>query len=116
MYPLLRDDSRYLDMLGNPGSNQLELFWDVVDGLDQKLDAKIAAVEEVIDAFNTKNRPSHGDGDVDMEPSSGFKVGTETTEEEYNSVLKQSPNDGLSAFSEEELHQVFVAVSRRQGG
>ena len=37
VYPSFSDDKRYLDMLGNPGSNPLELFWDVVDDLDQKL-------------------------------------------------------------------------------
>jgi pre-mRNA-processing factor 40 len=28
-------------MLGNPGSNPLELFWDVVDMFDQQLDTMI---------------------------------------------------------------------------
>ncbi|EED77678.1 predicted protein, partial [Postia placenta Mad-698-R] len=33
VYPSFSDDIRYLDMLGNHGSNPLELFWDLVDNL-----------------------------------------------------------------------------------
>jgi len=47
-------DDQYLIMLGNPGLNPLKLFWDIVDALDQKLDAKIAVVEDVIKWHNTK--------------------------------------------------------------
>ena len=46
VYPLFKDDERYLNMLGNPGSNPLELFWDRVDELDRVLDKKM----EVTDA------------------------------------------------------------------
>lgn len=46
VYPKFESDERYLNLLGNPGSNPLELFWDVVDGLDQNLDSNIALVEE----------------------------------------------------------------------
>jgi hypothetical protein len=28
LYPQIKNDRRFLDMLGNPGSNPLELFWD----------------------------------------------------------------------------------------
>ena len=52
---LFRYDDSYLNMLENPGSNPLELFWDAVDALDQKLDAKIAVVEDVIKRFNAKH-------------------------------------------------------------
>lgn len=45
MYPFIAPDERYLGLLGIPGSNPLELFWDIVDKLDQKLDAKVALVE-----------------------------------------------------------------------
>jgi pre-mRNA-processing factor 40 len=32
--PLFKDDERFLNMLGQPGSNPLELFWDIVDALE----------------------------------------------------------------------------------
>jgi pre-mRNA-processing factor 40 len=36
VYPFLKDDVRYLDMLGNPGSNPLLLFWDTIMSLDDE--------------------------------------------------------------------------------
>jgi hypothetical protein len=42
-------------MLGNPGSNPLELFWDVVDSLDQRLDSRIVGVTRAIAAYNKSN-------------------------------------------------------------
>ncbi|KAI8050250.1 hypothetical protein BDF22DRAFT_696288 [Syncephalis plumigaleata] len=36
-YPLIKDDSRYTDMLGQPGSNPLELFWDIVEDVYEEL-------------------------------------------------------------------------------
>ena len=35
VYSSFANDNRYLDMLGNPGSNPIELFWDIVDALEQ---------------------------------------------------------------------------------
>jgi pre-mRNA-processing factor 40 len=43
-----------LKLLGNPGSNPLELFWDVVDGLDQKLDAKVEEVQAALKRMSEK--------------------------------------------------------------
>src|SRR6185312_5084515 len=37
IYPLIGTDERYLNMLGQPGSSPLELFWDVVEELDEIL-------------------------------------------------------------------------------
>ncbi|KAG2177831.1 hypothetical protein INT43_003078, partial [Umbelopsis isabellina] len=36
MYPHIKDDARYQDMLGQPGSTPLDLFWDVVDELGER--------------------------------------------------------------------------------
>ncbi|KIJ20730.1 hypothetical protein PAXINDRAFT_57698, partial [Paxillus involutus ATCC 200175] len=55
VYPTFASDERYLNLLGKPGSNPLELFWDVADQLDQKLDAKIAIVEESIRRVEAPN-------------------------------------------------------------
>jgi pre-mRNA-processing factor 40 len=36
VYPFMKDDVRYLGMLGNPGSNPLILFWDTIMSLDDE--------------------------------------------------------------------------------
>jgi pre-mRNA-processing factor 40 len=97
VYPLFKDDERYINMLGNPGSNQLELFWDVVDGLDQKLDEKIALVNDVIQA----NSP---EGQV-------FIVVPETSEDDFFSTVKGYKDTRLEPFTNDELRQVFSTVN-----
>lgn len=54
VYPDITIDKRYLNLLGNPGSNPLELFWDVVDGLDQKLDEKVELVDNALKSGSEK--------------------------------------------------------------
>lgn len=118
IYTLLSDDERYLGMLGNPGSNPLELFWDVVDGLDQKLDAKIAAVNDAIKAHNTKLQLPEGgeeamvvDGQETAKPKP-FVVGTETSEEEFMALVKGEAVEATRKLSDDNLREVYQNVSR----
>lgn len=101
VYPSFKDDERYLNMLGNPGSNPLELFWDVVDGLDQKLDAKIAAVEGVL-----KVPAAEG-----SEESKTSVVKPETTWEEFKEAVGKHTTDEIKALTEDDLKLVFKTVS-----
>jgi pre-mRNA-processing factor 40 len=48
IYPLVASDERYLNLLGVPGSNPLELFWDTVDQLDLALEGKVKDVEKYL--------------------------------------------------------------------
>ena len=113
VYHLFRDDDRYLNMLGNPGSNPLELFWDAVDALDQKLDAKIVAVEDAIKRFNAKHHPA----EVKEEPSDDmmkvdealFTVTPETTWHEFADVIIEE-RAVLKSLSQEDLQLVFKTV------
>ncbi|KAG8691763.1 hypothetical protein FRC11_010634, partial [Ceratobasidium sp. 423] len=50
VYPMFAEDDRYLHLLGTPGSNPIELFWDVVDQFDQALEEKVARVNRAMDA------------------------------------------------------------------
>lgn len=115
VYPLFSTDVRYLDMLGIPGSNPLELFWDVVDDLDQRLDAKIALVESAIRKYNQSQKVS-GDGSEEAKEKEkegdgkGFKVEPETREEDFLSVVKADQDDAVQALREEDLHEVFETV------
>lgn len=106
-------------MLGNPGSNPLELFWDAVDVLDQQLDARIAVVEGAIRRhnLNVPDAPSvtgQGDADVEMkdgEKDQGFSVGPDTSEEEFRSIMAANADDAVKALSDQDLHVVFKSVS-----
>lgn len=113
IYPLFRDDERYLSMLGNPGSNPLELFWDVVDGMDQQLDAKIAAVEDVFKKVNVTENEKRPDADSKMAdaqaPNSPF-VTTETTWDDFMTVIAHADSN-VKSLSEDDLKDVFKTVS-----
>lgn len=103
VYPLFADDERYLNLLGNPGSNPLELFWDVVDNLDQKLDDKMSVVEEAIRNLNKQVE----------DKSVAFDFGPGTTEDEFleNMVIAQRYHDNLQSLTQHDLKEVYHHVS-----
>ncbi|KAL8292499.1 hypothetical protein RQP46_001111 [Phenoliferia psychrophenolica] len=48
IYPLVEADERFHNLLGNPGSSPLDLFWDVVDRLDQQAEDDERRVAQVL--------------------------------------------------------------------
>ncbi|KAH8110818.1 hypothetical protein DFH11DRAFT_1730027 [Phellopilus nigrolimitatus] len=96
VYPDFGDDERYLGLLGIPGSNPLELFWDVVDSLDQKLDAKVTVVEEAIRKSNEQAEQS-------------FEFGPNTTEEEFFAAVAaaQMHHEDLQSLDKDDLNEIY---------
>jgi pre-mRNA-processing factor 40 len=109
VYPEFADDQRYLDLLGNPGSNPLELFWDVVDTLDQRLDAKIALVNEAIARHNADARLDPKAAEEGEEPK-GFVVGADTTLEELQAVVQSGSSE--KEIDPKDVEAVFYAVRK----
>ena len=107
VYPLFSDDKRYLDMLGNPGSNPLELFWDAVDSMDQKLDAKIAIAEAAFKRYNDNLTASVAN---EAEEVKLFKLTPDTTLEEFSDVVKMDSSDVVQKLKPPELVDVFTTV------
>ena len=91
-------------MLGKPGSNPIELFWDLVDDLDQKLDAKIATVEAAIKRHNSK---LSSDDEGSSQP---WSVQPETTEAEFLKVVQENGDEETTALSTDELKYIFTTV------
>jgi pre-mRNA-processing factor 40 len=119
VYPSFKEDERYLSMLGNPGSNPLELFWDAVDALDQKLDGKIAVVEKVLKmneaatANGTVPEQKDANGDTHMSPpSAGFTVTPETTEEQFMAAVEDCETDDeeFKALTKGDLKVIFDVI------
>jgi len=104
VYQKFSSDTRYLDMLGKPGSNPIELFWDVVDDLDQKLDAKIATVDAAIKRYNSKHS---SDAEGSSQP---WSVQPETTEADFLKVVQENDDEESASFSTDELKQIFTTV------
>jgi len=100
-------------MLGNPGSNPLELFWDTVDGLDQQLDAKIAVVEDVMKQWIPPLNQVDIDQDGDVKMSNvekGFSVEVDTTVDQFSKALEQNVTDALRNLQLEDMVEVFTEV------
>ncbi|KAG6909336.1 hypothetical protein DXG01_000936 [Tephrocybe rancida] len=107
VYPNFATDERYLLMLGNPGSNPLELFWDVVDVLDQDLDRKIAVIDDAFERHNAKQAEVKAEGDMEVD---AFAVGPETTEKEFRAIVKANEDDAVRALEEKELVEIFITL------
>ncbi|KAH0582785.1 hypothetical protein H2248_010696 [Termitomyces sp. 'cryptogamus'] len=107
VYPIFAQDERYLSMLGNPGSNPLELFWDAVDVLDQELDRKIAVIEAAFERHNAKEAQRKG---VDVDKDAGFAVGPDTTEEGFRSIVKANADGAVNELSKEDLAEIFTTL------
>jgi pre-mRNA-processing factor 40 len=117
IYSSLSNDERYLGMLGNPGSNPLELFWDTVDALDQKLDAKLAAVNDVIRKHNVRLQPEGTDDEMKVDGDEGavkpklFAVGPDTTEEEFFAVIRGESDEVVRKMSDVALKEAYQNVN-----
>ena len=110
IYPLFAQDERYINILGNPGSNPLELFWDVVDSLDQKLEAKIQIAEGAIKRHNDRIKAT--EGDIDSRPGGlPFKVGPETSEDAFIVIMKADDDASVKSLRLDEIKEIFRSVS-----
>jgi pre-mRNA-processing factor 40 len=94
IYPTFKDDERYQDILGQSGSNPLELFWDVVDKLDQELDAKISVVNNALRARAGDAQP--------------VSVNAETRLEDFLNAVQGDAE--VTKMSKAELETVFKTV------
>lgn len=54
IHPLVKEDPRYLNMLGQPGSTPMELFWDLIEDLDERLYQDRKLVQDVMKVKKSK--------------------------------------------------------------
>ncbi|KAG0044771.1 hypothetical protein BGZ83_009962 [Gryganskiella cystojenkinii] len=92
IHPFVRDHPRYLEMLGQPGSTPMELFWDLVEDLDERLYQDRKLVQDVM-----KNI------DYEIQPETSF--------EDFSSVI--SKQEKTSRISNEDLTLIFDQLLRK---
>jgi len=102
-------------MLGNPGSNPLELFWDVIDAFDQKLDKKIAIVEDAIMKYNERHskQTEYEDSQGDDKMNGGrrsFSIVPNTTWQAFSGVVDSELDAASSSMTEDDLRMVYKTV------
>lgn len=49
MYPLIKDDERYQNMLGQSGSTPLDLFWDALEEMERDIRLKRNIAQDVME-------------------------------------------------------------------
>ncbi|KAG0332624.1 hypothetical protein BG004_001164, partial [Podila humilis] len=86
IHPLVKDDVRYQEVLGQPGSTPMELFWDLIEDLDERLyqDRKL-----VQDALKTLD----------------YEIVPETTFEQFAELMKK--HEKTSSLVNEDLTLIF---------
>lgn len=93
-YPLLASTHAYLNLLGQPGSTPIDLFWDVIDELEQKLEEDCKALETLW--FQREGATSAGED-----------VGIEGGEEQF---VEWSEGKGGREWNYEVVKTVFDKV------
>jgi pre-mRNA-processing factor 40 len=92
IYPLIENDERYLNMLGQPGSTPLDLFWDVVEEEERALRT---TRNDVLDVLDDKR----------------FEIQQKTTFEEFQTLMQ---NDRRTAnIDHDSLKLIFERVCPR---
>ncbi|KAI3274894.1 hypothetical protein CBS147309_3808 [Penicillium roqueforti] len=87
--PIIKDDPRYHGILGQPGSTPLDLFWDMVEEEERALRGPR---NDVLDVLDDKR----------------FEVTTETTFDEFNSIM--SADRRTSKIDPEILNLIFQRI------
>ncbi|CEN62236.1 Putative Formin binding protein [Aspergillus calidoustus] len=92
IYPVIREDPRYLGILGNSGSSPLDLFWDVLEEEERSLRGPR---NDVLDVLDDKR----------------FDVTSKTTFEEFNSIVLSDRR--TSNIDPEILQVIFQRIQEK---
>lgn len=87
----VKDEPEYKEMLGQPGSTPLELFYDVVDELESSFRTLVHDVEDALWSSKEKN----------------WKVKEDTTWDEFKAKIDEAASPTLKDKQDDELRPVF---------
>ncbi|ANB14257.1 Prp40p [Sugiyamaella lignohabitans] len=90
IFPLIKDDPRYINLCGQPGSTPLELFWDTIEEEKRKINLNRELVIDIISATRS-NMP--------------------TSLEEFEQLLKSDPRGGQ--IPAELLQDVYKSLKEK---
>ncbi|KAG0209848.1 hypothetical protein BGX33_005305 [Mortierella sp. NVP41] len=86
IHPLIKEDPRYTNMLGQPGSAPMDLFWDLVEDLDERLYQDRKIIQNLLSNMD-------------------YQVQPETTFDEFQGAV--SKQDKAADISTEDLKLIF---------
>jgi pre-mRNA-processing factor 40 len=98
-------------MLGNPGSNPIELFWDVVDHLDQLIDEKITTIDSAVRRYQALLTDEKAEDDKVMDVDEQPLVNPSTTLDDYLALVKATGNEDVKKLTDDEISEIYYVVS-----
>ncbi len=104
LYPIIKDDERYLNMLGQAGSSPLDLFWDMSEELDRDFKDKMKVTEGILEAkpftVVASTRP-----DEFMEIVKSDNRLSHLSDQTLNAIYKSLHDTALARFQEEQRYE-----------
>ncbi|TKY88009.1 hypothetical protein EX895_003105 [Sporisorium graminicola] len=100
VFPLLKDDPAFLNALGQPGSTPLDLFFDLVDELDQQLERQTADALQHISKQGHTVEPSTSQADF-IAWTAGVDVPRETLDQIYRELVAYLAEEAERKLAEE---------------
>ncbi|EPS40710.1 hypothetical protein H072_5388 [Dactylellina haptotyla CBS 200.50] len=92
IYPLIKDDERYDNMLGQSGSTPLDLFWDKVEEIEREVRSKKNIVMDILEEKR-------------------FQVSPKTNLDEFIHILRSDPR--AAQWSHEDFVTVFDKIHEK---
>ncbi|KAF9908607.1 hypothetical protein BX616_000076 [Lobosporangium transversale] len=113
IHPLIKDDPRYQDILGQPGSTPMELFWDLVEDLDEKLYQDRKMVQDLLRNINYEILPESKFEEFQNLISKQAKVSHLTTDD-LRLIFEQLLGKVLHHAKEEKRRQEKLARKKAE--
>lgn len=116
IYLEIRDDNRYVDLLGNIGSSPLELFWDVVDEEYLKVDEHTRAIVNVLSTkdWRVQENTQFSDFMNVLKSCLNNDVGIQDGDEDDSKEASQTSwRNKIEKMSDANLREAFELVSRK---
>ncbi|PVU95935.1 hypothetical protein BB561_001478 [Smittium simulii] len=118
LYPLIKDDRRYLNILGRQGSTPLELFWDQVEDLNDKVYSQRKIIEDHLRGISSYLKQNG----TEEQLYNILKINSSTTIEQLENYLKSDiftqSTQGKSHFDSYTIpyihEQLLIKAKRRE--
>ncbi|KDN40517.1 hypothetical protein K437DRAFT_238815 [Tilletiaria anomala UBC 951] len=100
VYPLIKEDDRFIAILGQPGSTPLDYFYDIIDELDTRLSEHIRRIEKGFRgvSFEIKEGISREEFDAKVEDVGGYG---DASEQERTLIFEDIRGEAIRRAQEE---------------
>ncbi|PWN39967.1 hypothetical protein IE81DRAFT_248013 [Ceraceosorus guamensis] len=120
IYQIVKSDSGFPELMGQPGSSPLDLYFDVIDDLEQKLATSVKLVEELLQANAQPQQDGPAQQAVTVKPTTTLQEFRQKAHDALDATRTREPNGSASASpvalvlqNEDQLKSVFDELHAR---